>query len=547
MERFKKTLQAKVASEEQGPPEQGPLTERVQQLADIYARQATDVDPAILDSERALMDSATGPEDLLADSRAMAQYEAEYARYTAQQQEKVRNGTDVTTRSPAAQEVIRIVSNATLPELQNTAEMPPDDWARQLRAYNSLRGWSTLPALLLLSNRLGERYNRKRRLDEDTPLLADVKNPLLYAWYRMTDGPDNVKDAYRGEAAVLHTLYPFGAVMLTACFVKMSLIEDGGLLTTIANRWATTMAARTYDTVTNVQAQAAAADKVVRFATGYDNTTAFDVAAASANTPQAAVVAASLVTKLFGGPVVAGAASAAVAVWNNPHETHETIENMYTGVALAGDAMETTAWESSLPALMPSGQSVASTALSDMAGMEVTPEYLADVGQTGLGLVATVLEVGLVYTGRRLGLPEVDRSSAWVELVEARATPVELTCLRNAKPAEMYLRGIGLSGPGCDTIQAQTATAVMAHQDGANWSDACDLATKCLMDNEYVLDALKTGSVDVPRWRAVKASLAPKVVTAIDAFVYMFTQAVVLSVVPSETQVVASQVPVFRA
>ncbi len=100
-------------------------------------------------------------------------------------------------------------------------------------------------------------------LDEDTPLLADVKNPLLYAWYRMTDGPDNVEDAYRGEAAVLHTLYPFGAVMLTACFVKMSLIEDGGLLTTIANRWATTMAARTYDTVTNVQAQAAAADKVV--------------------------------------------------------------------------------------------------------------------------------------------------------------------------------------------------------------------------------------------------------------------------------------------
>ena len=296
-----------------------------------------------------------------------------------------------------------------------------------------------------------------------------------------------------------------------------------------------------------MQAQAAAADKVVRFATGYDNTTAFDVAAASANTPQAAVVAASLATKLFGGPVVAGAASAAVAVWNNPHETHETIENMYTGVALAGDAMETTAWESSLPALMPSGQSVASTALSDMAGMEVTPEYLADVGQTGLGLVATVLEVGLVYTGRRLGLPEVDRSSAWVELVEARATPVELTCLRNAKPAEMYLRGIGLSGPGCDTIQAQTATAVMAHQDGANWSEACDLATKCLMDNEYVLDALKTGSVDVPRWRAVKASLAPKVVTAIDAFVYMFTQAVVLSVVPSETQDFASQVPVFRA
>ena len=373
---------------------------------------------------------------IVADSRAMAQYEAEYARYTAQQQEKVRNGTDVTTRSPAAQEVIRIVSNATLPELQNTAEMPPDDWARQLRAYNSLRGWSTLPALLLLSNRLGERYNRKRHLDEDTPLLADVKNPLLYAWYRMTDGPDNVEDAYRGEAAVLHTLYPFGAVMLTACFVKMSLIEDGGLLTTIANRWATTMAARTYDTVTNVQAQAAAADKVVRFATGYDNTTAFDVAAASANTPQAAVVAASLATKLFGGPVVAGAATAAVAVWNNPHETHETIENMYTGVALAGDAMETTAWEASLPALMPSGQSVPSTALSDLAGMEVTPEYLADVGQTGLGLVATVLEVGLVYTGRRLGLPEVDRSSAWVELVEARATPVELTCLRNAKPAE---------------------------------------------------------------------------------------------------------------
>ena len=72
-------------------------------------------------------------------------------------------------------------SNATLPELQNTAQMPPDDWARQLRAYNSLRDWRTLPALLLLSNRLGERYNRKRRLDPDTPLLADVKNLLLYA------------------------------------------------------------------------------------------------------------------------------------------------------------------------------------------------------------------------------------------------------------------------------------------------------------------------------------------------------------------------------
>ena len=546
MERFKKTLQAKIASEEQAPPEQGPLTERVQQLADIYTRQATDADPAILDSERALMDSATGPEDLLADNRATRQYEAQYARYTAQQQEKVRNGTDVTTRSPAAQEVIRIVSNATLPELQNTAQMPPDDWARQLRAYNTLRGWSTLPALLLLSNRLGERYNRKRRLDPDTPLLADVKNPLLYAWYRMSDGPDNNEDAYRGEAAVLHTLYPFGAVMLTACFVKMSLIDDGGLLTTIANRWATTMVARTYDTVTNLQAQAGAADKILRFATGYDNTTAFDVAAASANTPQAAVVAASLVTKLFGGHPAAGvAATAAVAVWNNPHETHETIENMYTGVAVAGDAMETAPWEASLPALMPSGQSVSSTALSDMAGMDVTPEYLADAGQTGLGLVAAVLEVALVYTGRRLGVPEVDRSSAWVELVEARATPVELTCLRNAKPAEMYLRGIGLSGPGCDTIQAQAATAVMAHQDGASWSEACDLATKCLMDNKYVLEAVKTGSVDVPRWRAVKARLAPNIVTAIDAFVYMVTQAVVLSVVPSDTQVVSSQVVPF--
>jgi hypothetical protein len=43
----------------------------------------------------------------------------------------------------------------------------------------------------------------------------------------------------------------------------------------------------------------------------------------------------------------------------------------------------------------------------------------------------------------------------------------------------------------------------------------------------------------------VKARLAPKVVTAIDAFVYMFTQAVVLSVVPSDTQVVASQVVPF--
>ena len=245
-------------------------------------------------------------------------------------------------------------------------------------------------------------------------------------------------------------------------------------------------------------------------------------------------------------PVMAGvAATAAVAVWNNPHETHETLENMYTGVALVGDAMETTPWEASLPALMPSGQSVSSTALSDMAGMDVTPEYLADAGQTGLGLVAAVLEVALVYTGRRLGVPEVDRSSAWVELVEARASSVELTCLRNAKPAEMYLRGIGLSGPGCDTIQAQAATAVMAHQDGASWSEACDLATKCLMDNKYVLEAVKTGSVDVPRWRAVKARLAPNIVTAIDAFVYMVTQAVVLSVVPSDTQVVSSQVVPF--
>ena len=49
----------------------------------------------------------------------------------------------------------------------------------------------------------------------------------------------------------------------------------------------------------------------------------------------------------------------------------------------------------------------------------------------------------------------------------------------------------------------------------------------------------------MPRWRAVKARLAPNIVTAIDAFVYMVTQAVVLSVVPSDTQVVSSQVVPF--
>ena len=70
---------------------------------------------------------------------------------------------------------------------------------------------------------------------------------------------------------------------------------------------------------------------------------------------------------------------------------------------------------------------------------------------------------------------------------------------------------------------------------------------KPFTDSRADLSEMKEISKRLPRWRAVKASLAPKVVTAIDAFVYMFTQAVVLSVVPSETQVVASQVPVFRA
>ena len=541
MERFKKTLQAKVASEEQGPPEQGPLTERVQQLADIYTRQATDADPAIIDSERALMDSATGPEDLLADNRAMRQYEVEYARYTAEQ--------NTTTRSPAAQEVIRIVSNATLPDLQDMIPTSPDDWARQLRSYNSLRGWSTIPALLLLSNRLGERYNRKRRLDPGTPLLTDVKNPLLYAWYRMTDGPDNVQDAYRGEAAVMHTLYPYGLVMLTSCFVKMSLIEDGGLLTTIANRAGAVLVADGHDSLVNAAKTVDATVTAGSYAAGYGNTTAAQVAVAMARTPVGIAALAKLAGTVFGHqPLIAAVAYSQMY----PQGTQARVETAEVFSDKAGDWASSLMAETQAPpsqfAIGPGSSQFAigpgsseqrrggsssfdvDPSTATRADVEMTLSAIARGAESVLGVAGAVISVAGEYARRNAGMAWNDRPSDWQQMVEARATPEELNCLYNIKPMQESIREMGLNGTGVEILPAQVTVMVACHQDGATWSDSCKAATKCLETNAVLKKALDTGKVDLPLYRAVKSTLANAIVDAVDALGAKYLEAILLTI-----------------
>ena len=430
--------------------------------------------------------------------------------------------------SPAAQEVVRVQSTATVAALKDTLVVDPADWARTLRSYNTLHGWQTIPALLLLSNRLGERYNTRRRRDESIPLLRGVTNPLLYAWYRTTVGPDLATDAYWGEAVVSHTLYPFGAVMLAACFARISLLRDGGLLTTLGNRAGATLVARMHDSAVNTYAQGDAVVKAVKFATAYDSTSGLSAAIAAARTPQGIVAFASLATKLFGSVPGAGHAIATGATMATyPQETHEWVENWATGVAVVGDALAAVPFESSVPALAPSGARAHPTVLSD------TTEYLADAAEVGVGLVAAVLDVAAVYTGRYAGRESVDRSSRWAELVEARATDEELRCLRNAPVAEVFLRGIGMGGPGCDTLSAQLTTTVALHQDGASWSQACTEASRCLERNPHVMAALRTGEIDLPLWREVKMKLAVGITTAVDAVVYKVTEAIVLSFVQS--------------